>query len=107
MRAWRLYSTGKLELDELPVPQPKPGGVLVRVQAAPVLSYMHKVIDGTLSYALPPMPFIPGTNGVGVVEAVGAGVYHVKPGERVLLNPHHIADERVAEPAQILIGLTA
>jgi alcohol dehydrogenase len=108
MRAWRLYAAGgRLELDELPVPQPKPGGVLVRMQAAPVLSYMRKVIDGSLNYALPPMPFIPGTNGVGVVEAVGAGVYHVKPGERVLLNPHHVADERVPEPAQVLIGLTA
>ena len=107
MKAWRLYSTGRLELEDMPVPVPKPLGVVVRMQAAPVLSYMRKVIDGSLNYAMPPLPFIPGTNGTGVVESVGPGVYHVQPGQRVSLNPHYAADERVSEPAQVLIGLTA
>jgi alcohol dehydrogenase len=107
MKAWRLHSTGRLELHDADVPSARPGGVVVRMQAAPVLSYMGKVMDGSLKYALPPLPFVPGTNGLGVVETVGPGVYHVKPGQRVILNPHHLADERIAEPAQILIGLTA
>jgi alcohol dehydrogenase len=107
MKAWRLYGTGRLELDDAEVPSARPGGVVVRMQAAPVLSYMNKVIDGSLKYALPPLPFVPGTNGAGIVEAIGPGVYHVKPGQRVILNPHHLADERIAEPAQVLIGLTA
>jgi alcohol dehydrogenase len=77
------------------------------MEAAPVLSYMRQVVDGTLGYAVPKRPFVPGTNGVGVVEAAGDGVYHLKAGERVVLSPHHVADERVAEPAQLLIGLTA
>ena len=75
--------------------------------AAPVLSYMKQVIDGSLGYAMPAFPFVPGTNGVGVVEAVGTGVYHLRPGDRVALNPHHVVDERAASPAQVLIGLTA
>jgi alcohol dehydrogenase len=41
----------------------------VRMQAAPVLSYLRQVIDGSLEYLLPPTPFTPGTNGIGVVEA--------------------------------------
>ncbi len=77
------------------------------MQAAPVLSYMRQVIDGSLGYAMPPLPFVPGTNGVGIVEAAGTGVYHIKPGDRVALNPHHVVDERVSNPARILIGLTA
>jgi len=107
MKAWRLRRLGSLELDEVDTPQARPGGLVIRMEAAPVLSYMRQVIDGSLGYAMPPLPFVPGTNGVGIVEAVGAGVYHVKPGDRVSLNPHHVVDERVSHPAQILIGLTA
>jgi alcohol dehydrogenase len=77
------------------------------MEAAPVLSYMRQVVDGTLGYAVPRRPFVPGTNGVGVVEAIGDGVFHLKVGERVVLSPHYVANERVAEPAQVLIGLTA
>lgn len=108
MKAWRLHRPGgPLELVELEDPRPRAGGVVVRMEAAPVLSYMRQVVDGTLGYAVPKLPFVPGTNGVGVVEAVGDGVYHLKPGDRVVLSPHHVVDERVAEPAQVLIGLTA
>ena len=107
MKAWRLRGLSSLELEEVQKPQARPGGIVVRMQAAPVLSYMRQVIDGSLGYALPPFPFVPGTNGVGIVEAVGAAVYHLKPGDRVALNPHHVVDERVSNPAQILIGLTA
>jgi alcohol dehydrogenase len=107
MKAWRLHGPGRLELDEVGIPQARPGSVLVRMQAAPVLSYMRQVIDGSLGYAMPPLPFVPGTNGIGIVEAVGAGAYHVRAGDRVALNPHYVVDERVANPAQILIGLTA
>src|SRR5262249_9945718 len=88
-------------------PHPRAGGVVVRMQAAPVLSYMREVISGRLGYAMPRGPFTPGTNGVGVVEAVGGGVFHLKPRDRVVLSPHHVVDERVREPAQLLIGLTA
>ncbi|HTS53543.1 MAG TPA: zinc-binding alcohol dehydrogenase family protein [Burkholderiales bacterium] len=107
MKAWRLHGPGRLVFEEVDHPQPKPGGVVVRMEAAPVLSYMKQVIDGSLGYALPAFPFVPGTNGVGIVEAAGVGVYHLEPGDRVSLNPHYVVDERVASPAQVLIGLTA
>ncbi len=101
MRAWRV------QLVTLPAREPAPAGAIIRMQAAPVLSYMRQVIDGSLGYILPPFPFTPGTNGIGIVEAVGPGVRHIRPGQRVLLDPHLVADERAANPAQILIGLTA
>ena len=107
MRAWRVNSDFSRSLVELPERAPPPGGVLVRMQAAPVLSYLREVIEGRLGYSLPSAPFTPGTNGIGVVEAVGAGVYHLRPGQRVILDPHLAVDERTPEPAQILIGLTA
>jgi alcohol dehydrogenase len=107
MKAWRLHGPGRLVFEEVDDPQPKPGGIVVRMEAAPVLSYMKQVIDGSLGYAMPAFPFVPGTNGVGIVEAAGVGVYHLKPGDRVSLNPHYAVDERVGSPAQVLIGLTA
>jgi alcohol dehydrogenase len=108
VKAWRLYGAGgRFAFEEVDKPRPQAGGVVIRMEAAPVLSYMRQVVDGTLGYALPRGPFTPGTNGVGVIEAVGSGVYHLKTGQRVALSPHHVVDERVTAPAQMLIGLTA
>jgi alcohol dehydrogenase len=107
-RAWTLPAIGApLRLEERSVPQPHPAGVLVRVESAMVLSYMDKVLDGSIGYATPELPFVPGTNAIGVVQAVGPEVSHVAPGERVFLGPHLVADEPIDSPSQILIGLTA
>jgi alcohol dehydrogenase len=106
MKAWRALETGRLELQDLPKPEPGVGGVVVRLEAVPLLSYWRQVLDGSLGYDTPTRPFTPGTAGVGVVEAVGPGVYHLSAGRRVSLNPHFVVDERAPEPAQILIGLT-
>jgi alcohol dehydrogenase len=59
-----------------------------------------------LPYAYPQREFTPGTNGVGVIEAIGSGIYHFKPGDRLFVDPYMIAAENVAEPAQILTDLT-
>ncbi|MDQ0391592.1 zinc-binding dehydrogenase [Labrys monachus] len=107
-KAWLLRGPGEgLRLEDLPLPDLHPRGVLVRVESATVLSYMGKVIDGSLGYATPPPPFIPGTNAVGRVEAVGSEVSHVTAGELVFLSPHLVDDVPGEAPAQILIGLTA
>ena len=106
--AWVLPDIGAtLRLEQRPVPVLHPQGVLVRIEAAMVLSYLDKVLDGSIPYALPELPFVPGTNAVGRVEAVGAEVSHVAPGERIILSPHVKADEPGPAPDQILIGLTA
>lgn len=109
MKAWRLEKAGgRLSLEEIPVPVVRPGSALVRLAAAPVLSYMGDVLAGKIAtiYRFPDHAFTPGTNGAGTIEAVGSGVFHLRAGQRVVLNPHFVADERGVDPAQILIGLT-
>ncbi len=109
MKAWRLEKAGgRFALDEIAKPEVRAGAVRVRMGAAPVLSYMRDVVAGRLAtYRFPALEFTPGTNGVGIVDAVGPEVYHLTPGQRVVLNPHLVSSEVGVEPAQILIGLTS
>jgi alcohol dehydrogenase len=106
-KAWRLHAHNDLRFDEVQTPKPAPDGVLVRVEAGMVLSYMGKVLSGAVPYSLPPMPFVPGTNAVARVIATGDEVSHVKEGDLVFLSPHLRGDVPDPEPPQILIGLTA
>ncbi|UXU92333.1 zinc-binding dehydrogenase [Burkholderia sp. S-53] len=107
MKAWMLDEPGKpLALRDEPTPQPRRGAVLLRMEAVPLLSYTRAYVEGKLPYAFPPGPFSPGTNGVGSIVAVGEGVFGLRPGQRVAVHPYWVADEAVAEPEQILIGLT-
>jgi NADPH2:quinone reductase len=71
-----------LKLEEISTPRPNPGQVLVRIHAAGVNPYDTYMRTGT--YAIkPPLPYTPGSDGAGIVEAVGEGVNKVKPGDRV------------------------
>ena len=106
-KAWRLHAPDDLRFDEVETPAPAPDGVLVRIEAGMVLSYMGRVLSGAVPYSLPPMPFVPGTNAIARVIAVGDNVAHVQSGDRVFLSPHLRADVPDPEPPQILIGLTA
>jgi alcohol dehydrogenase len=106
-KAWRLHAHNDLRFDEVATPAPAPDGVLVRIEAGMVLSYMGRVLSGQVPYSLPPMPFVPGTNAIGRVIATGANVSHVQSGDRVFLSPHLRGDVPDGEPPQILIGLTA
>ena len=72
------------------------------------MSYLKSYVEGRLSIYSPPEGwFTPGGNGVGIVHEVGPEVYHLKPGQRVLVSSHVVADENVPEPAQFLLGVTA
>src|SRR5690349_22596726 len=71
-----------LKLEDVPTPKPAAGQVLVRIHAAGVNPYDTYMRAGT--YAIkPPLPYTPGSDGAGVIEAVGEGVKKVKPGDRV------------------------
>ncbi len=71
-----------LEVEEVAVPKPGPGQVLVRVEAAGVNPVETYVRSGTYA-GLPALPYTPGSDAGGVVEVVGEGVKKVKPGDRV------------------------
>jgi len=71
-----------LNLEEIPTPRPAAGQVLVRIRAAGVNPYDTYMRNGT--YAIkPPLPYTPGSDGAGDVEAIGEGVNKVKRGDRV------------------------
>lgn len=71
-----------LKLKEIPTPRPVAGQVLVRIRAAGVNPYDTYMRNGT--YAIkPPLPYTPGSDGAGEVEAIVEGVTKVKPGNRV------------------------
>lgn len=71
-----------LKLEEVATPKPAAGQVLVRIHGAGVNPYDTYMRAGT--YAVkPPLPYTPGSDGAGVLAAVGEGVKKVKPGDRV------------------------
>lgn len=71
-----------LQTVELPLPSPGPGEVRVRVHATGVGSTDVTMRRGSYPYA-PPIPFVPGYESVGTVDAVGAGVTTLREGDRV------------------------
>src|SRR5579859_6548153 len=87
MRAVRLYAHGPAEdlaVETVPRPEPQPGEVLVRVQAAGVNPVDWKIRSGSMQAYMPvPLPWTPGIDLAGVVEAVGAGVTAFQPGQAV------------------------
>ncbi len=87
MRAIRIHEFGGpdvMRLEELPDPVPGPGQVVVRIEAAGVNPVETYVRSGVYA-AKPPLPFTPGTDGAGIVAAVGAEVTTAAVGDRVYL----------------------
>jgi NADPH:quinone reductase len=85
MKAIRVHEFGGpevLKIEEVTTPKPSAGEVLVRIYAAGVNPYDTYMRAGT--YAIKPaLPYTPGSDSAGVVEAVGEGVKKVKRGDRV------------------------
>ncbi|MBA1248636.1 alcohol dehydrogenase AdhP [Pseudomonas luteola] len=83
MKAAVVREFGKpLEIEEVDVPTPGAGQVLVKIEASGVCHTDLHAAEGDWPVK-PNPPFIPGHEGVGYVVGVGAGVTHVKEGDRV------------------------
>ena len=85
MHAWLCENpTGvdALTWKELPTPAPKAQEVLVKIEAAS-LNFPDLLIVQNKYQMKPPLPFVPGSEYAGTVEAVGEGVTHLKVGQRV------------------------
>lgn len=85
MKRWTLDQPGRQNLKMISAEIPLPGQneVLVRVSAVS-LNFRDKVIiEGGMGNGMP-MPFTPGSDMAGVVEAVGPGTTRFSPGERVI-----------------------
>jgi Zn-dependent alcohol dehydrogenase len=83
VRAAVLYEVGApLRVEELTLEGPRAGEVQVRIAAAGVCHSDYHYMTGDLTC---PLPVVPGHEGAGVVEAVGAGVASVRPGDTVAM----------------------
>ncbi|MDA7416328.1 NADPH:quinone oxidoreductase family protein [Xenophilus arseniciresistens] len=85
MHAWLCedpVGVDALTWKELPTPQPGPGEVLVEIKAAS-LNFPDILIVQNKYQIKPPLPFVPGSEYAGVVQAVGEGVKHLKVGQNV------------------------
>jgi alcohol dehydrogenase, propanol-preferring len=85
MRAARLHTYGQpFQIDEVPVPRPEVGQVLIRVEGAGFCHSDLHVASGELP-VLPQLPHTLGHENAGTVAAVGAGVQTVKEGDAVVV----------------------
>ena len=71
-----------LQWKELPTPEPKEGEVRIAIRAAS-LNFPDLLIVQNKYQMKPPLPFVPGSEYAGVVEAVGEGVSDLKAGDAV------------------------
>lgn len=92
-----------LVIQELPPLEPGPGDVVISVKAASV-NFPDVLIIQNKYQVKPPLPFSPGSEVAGVAKAVGGGVTHVKPGDRVMaiIGYGAFAEEVRAESARVL-----
>ncbi len=87
MKSIRIHQFGGpevLKLEELPLPKPAPGEMLVRLKAVginPVDTYIRAGLYGPRTF-----PFTPGLDAAGIVELAGSDVRKFKAGERVYLS---------------------
>jgi len=104
MRAVVMQAFGEpstAEIHDLPVPQPGPGEVRVAMKAAGVNYPDLLVVRGEYQHK-PPLPFTPGKELAGLVEAVGDGVSDLAPGDRVMVQIEHgaFAEQVIAKRSE-------
>ena len=85
MLAAVLKDFNKLELEEVPKPEPGEGEVVVRIRSCGFCATDFKAIKGIRKNVN--FPFIPGHEPAGVVAGVGRGVRHFKEGDEVIIQP--------------------
>jgi len=86
MKAWQVNEwcePEQMKLADLPVPEPKSGEVRIRNHAAALNFFDILQIQGKYQ-TKPPLPFTPGAEVAGVVDALGAGVASLSIGDRVM-----------------------
>ncbi len=90
-----------LQIGEMTVPEPAADEVLIRVKATAV-NYADAIMVAGKYQTKPQLPFSPGLETAGVVEACGAEVTSFKPGDRVMAILAHggLAEYAVAPAAE-------
>jgi NADPH:quinone reductase-like Zn-dependent oxidoreductase len=101
MRAVRINSFGDasvLSIEDIAIPEPGPGEILVRVVASSVNPIEWKIRSGMMAKALQrPLPVTLGWDCAGVVEKLGAGVGAFRAGDAIFSYPEFAAGGTHAE----------
>src|SRR5512141_1188380 len=87
MKAIRVNAFGGpevLTLEDISDPIPATGQILVKMHAIGVNPVDAYIRSGTYP-RLPSLPYTPGTDGAGIVQAIGSKVGHFKAGDRVYI----------------------
>ena len=84
MRAQVFHGPGDLRFEEIPAPEPEPGGVVVRVEAALTCGTDVKTLRRGHPVMIPHVPTVFGHELAGVVTAVGRGVSAIREGDRIV-----------------------
>lgn len=71
-----------LRIEERPLPEPGPGQVRIRMVLSPLHNHDLMIVTGHYGFK-PPLPHVPGTEALGVVDKLGEGVTNLKVGQRV------------------------
>lgn len=71
-----------VQLGACPLPAPGPGEARVRTTLSPIHNHDLAIVRGVYGYK-PALPAVPGTEALGIVDALGEGVQSVKLGQRV------------------------
>lgn len=101
MRAAVLTGAGKLKFDEVPLPEPGPGQVRIRLEGCGVCASNLTPWEGPEWMRFPTEPGELGHEGWGLVDEVGAGVAGLAPGDRVgFLSARAYAEYDLAEVSQ-------
>jgi NADPH2:quinone reductase len=90
MEGWiceTLTGVGDLRWGPVPRTEPGPGQIRVAIAAASLNFPDLLVVEGKYQFR-PELPFVPGSEFAGVVDAVGEGVKHLKPGDPVACAGH-------------------
>jgi len=85
MLAAVLHNINDLRLEDVPMPEPEPGEVVVKIKSCGFCATDYKAIKGIRKNVR--FPCIVGHEPAGVVSAVGRGVKHIKEGDEVVVMP--------------------
>jgi 2-desacetyl-2-hydroxyethyl bacteriochlorophyllide A dehydrogenase len=85
MKAAVLTETGKIEIKEVPPPEPGPGEVAIQVTLAGICGSDNTLFQGGCGV---PLPVIPGHEAIGRIKKIGEGVSGLDVGQRVTIQPN-------------------
>src|SRR6266496_39413 len=103
MRAAVLTGPGEVRIDDVPLPEPGPGQVRIRLEGCGVCASNLTPWEGPEWMHFPTEPGALGHEGWGVVDSVGEGVEQLRPGDRVAaLSGKGFAEFDVADAANVM-----